>query len=275
MKISSLYTWSFVAIIALGMVSCRSEFEKIRTSGDADLLYKKAFEFYEKEDYAKAQTLFELIISGLRGQVEAEKVYFYYAYSHYHQGKYITASYYFKDFVSKFLNSPDREEAAFMSAYSNYKLSPSYRLDQTYTLQAIEGLEQFVNTYTRSERVSEANKLIDTMRKKLERKALAQAELYFDLRQYQASMHTFENMLRDYPETSAAEEIRFKIVEASFLLAENSVVVKQEERFKETIEKYKAFRKKYPTSSYDKDLDNIIKTSTKKLNQLTNDGYQI
>jgi len=268
MKISSLYHWSFVLILALSFSACKSEFEQIRTSSDPDLLYKKAFEYYEKEDYAKAQILFELVISGLRGKVESEKVYFYYAYSHYYQAKYISASYYFKDFTQKFLNSQYKEEAAFMSAYANYKLSPSYRLDQTYTLQAIAGLEQFVNNYPRSERVSESNQLIDEMRKKLEEKAFSKAELYFDLRQYQASTHAYENMLKDYPETSRDEIIRFRVVEASFLLAENSVVIKQEERFKETIEKYEAFRKRYPNSTFDKELDTILKTSNKKLQEL-------
>lgn len=182
-------------------MACKSEFEKLRATGDPETLYEKAFEFYEAEDYLKSQTLFELVISNLRGKVEAEKVYYYYAYTHYKLNKFVLASYYFKNFSNTFPNSEFREESDFMSAYSNYRLSPTYRLDQTYTLKAIDGFQLFANTYPNSERVSECNDLIDEMRKKLEVKAYSEAELYFNLQQYQSATHSFENLLKDFPDT--------------------------------------------------------------------------
>ena len=89
----------FLLIGILGFVffsfySCKSDFEKLRATADAETLHTKAFEYYEKGDYVKAQMLFELIINNLRGKVQAEKVYFYYANTHYYQEKYILASYY-------------------------------------------------------------------------------------------------------------------------------------------------------------------------------------
>ena len=155
------------AIVLVVLPSCKNEFEKIRASGDQEAIYEKAFEYYEKEDWVKAQSLFELIISTLRGKTQAEKVYFHYAYTHFHLRKYILAAYYFDNFSNTFTTSDLREEADFMSAYSNYQLSPSFRLDQTYTEQSIEGLQLFTNTYPNSERVAEANQLIDEMRKKI------------------------------------------------------------------------------------------------------------
>ncbi|MEM1120672.1 MAG: outer membrane protein assembly factor BamD, partial [Bacteroidota bacterium] len=162
------YGIGFLLGILVLLSACRSEFEKIRTNPDPGFLQKKAFEYYEAEDYQKAQTLFELIINGLRGQADAEKVYFAYAYTHYHQEKFVLASYYFKNFVSTYGNSAYKEEAEFMSAYSHYKLSPIYRLEQSYSEKAIDGFQLFVNTYPKSERVQQANELIDEMRKKME-----------------------------------------------------------------------------------------------------------
>ena len=146
--------------------ACKSEFEKIRASGDVQLLYEKAVSYYEDGQYQRAQTLFELIINNLRGKVEAEKIYFYYAYTHYHLQKYVLAAYYFKNFTNTFPNSQYREEADFMKGYSNYQLSPSYRLDQSYTQDAINDFQLFVNTYPTSERVNECNRLIDECRAK-------------------------------------------------------------------------------------------------------------
>jgi len=203
--------------------ACKSDFEKVRTNPDPDFLIKKAFEYYEQEDYNKAQTLFELVINSLRGKTEAEKVYFSYAYTHFYQGKYILASYYFKNFVATYGNSPLKEEAEYMSSYSYYKLSPIYRLEQSNTLKAIDGFQIFVNTYPNSERVAECNRLIDEMRIKLERKEFSIGQLYYDTKQYQSATRVFENMLKDYPDSKDHENIRHLIVKSAYLLAENSV----------------------------------------------------
>ena len=245
--------------------SCRSDFEKIRTNPDPEFLQKKAFEYYEAKDYQKAQTLFELIINGLRGKADAEKVYFAYAYTHYYQEKYVLVSYYFKNFVSTYGNSAYKEEAEFMSAYSHYKLSPIYRLEQSYSEKAIDGFQLFVNTYPKSERVQEANALIDEMRKKMEVKSLAEGQLYYDIKQYQAATRVFENVLKDYPDSKDAEKVHYLIVKAHYLLAENSVYEKQEERLNETVKKADAFMDRYAESEYTIEIKKFKENSNKSL----------
>ena len=268
----------FPILLAVGFIflsSCKSDFEKLRAGGDVDLIYKKAFEYYEDEEYLKAQNLFELIINNLRGKVEAEKVYFYYSYTHYYLRRYVLASYYFKNFTTTFPNSTYREEADFMIGFSNYQLSPSYRLDQTYSAKAVDQFQLFVNTYPTSERVAECNKLIDIMRRKMEKKAFAEGELYYNLRQYQAATTSFENLLKDFPESPDAERVRFLILKGNYLLATNSIFAKQQERFNKTADYHRKFVNKYPNSKYRKEADSILKTTTKKLKQLENDRYQI
>jgi len=264
-----IFTTTLILSLTILLISsCKSEFEKIRVSGDFDLLYNKAFEYYEKEDWLKAQTLFELVINNLRGKTEAEKVYFYYANTHFFLQKYILASYYYKNFAGTFPNSEYREESDYMTAFSQYKLSPSFRLDQSNSVKAIEGLELFVNTYPQSERVIDANKLIDEMRAKLEVKAFNEAQLYFDLQQYQAAVHSFEGLLTEYPETERVQEVRFMIVKASFLLAEKSVYNKKQERFESTLNYANIFLKKYNSSIYNNEVEEIIKNSNKQLKAL-------
>ena len=56
--------------MALG--ACKSQFEEVRTSNDPTKILKVANEYYEKEDYLKAQTLYELVIPFYRGKTEAE-----------------------------------------------------------------------------------------------------------------------------------------------------------------------------------------------------------
>lgn len=263
------FTTTLILSLTILLISaCKSEFEKIRVSGDFDLLYSKAFEYYEQEEWFKAQTLFELVINNLRGKSEAEKVYFYYANTHFYLQKYVLSSYYYKNFANTFPNSEYREESDYMTAFSQYNLSPSFRLDQSNSVKAIEGLELFVNTYPQSERVADANKLIDEMRAKLEIKAFNEAQLYFDLQQYQAAVHSFEGLLTEYPETERVQEVRFMIVKASFLLAERSIYTKKQERFESTLKYANKFLKKYTTSTFTKEVEDIILDSNKQLKEL-------
>ncbi len=259
-----------LAGIILAFGACKGEFEKIRASGDWMTQYTEALKYYEKGDYLKASTLLELVIPQLRGKKEAEDIYYKYAYCHYYLGKYILASHYFQNFAATFPNSPYREEVDYMAAYCNYELSPSFRLDQKYTIEAIEAFQVFVNTYPQSERVKECNDLIDELRNKQEVKSFAEGQLYYDRKQYQSAIQSFDNLLKDYPETANAETVRFMILKSSWLLAENSVYEKREERYQSVVTKSNEFLVKYPKSKFKKELNLYKKEANKKLKALSN-----
>lgn len=255
-------------------VSCKSEFEKIRSGGDAAKMLEAADKYYEEEEWQKAQTLYELIVGSYRGKKEAEDIYFNYAYTYYYLGRYLLSSYYFKNFSTTFGGSTKKEEADYMIAYSFYQLSPTYRLDQTNTEKAIESFQNFVNAYTQSPRVEQCNRLIDEMRLKLEKKSFEGGKLYFDLRQYQSATQTFENLLKDFPETPNAVEVRYMVVRAAFLLAENSFVERQQERYQDAEEKAEEFVARYDQGKFLKEVQNMLATAKKKLKQLEDVRYQ-
>lgn len=260
--------------LLFGFTACKSEFEKIRASGDTDLISKKAFEYYKNEDYQRAQALFELVIPAYRGRPELEDIYYDYAYTYYNLRRYILANYYFKNFSSTFPSSEKREEADFMAAFSNYHMSPSFRLDQSYTQKAIDEFEVFVNTYPNSDRIKECNRLIDEMRLKLEKKTFDEGLLYFNLRQYQAATVTFENLLKDFPETKNAEQVRYYICKASYDLAKNSIFDKQEDRFQVTKGYADDYLSKYDDGLYRKEIQGIFDESVSKLKSINNGRYQ-
>ncbi|MBL7802816.1 MAG: outer membrane protein assembly factor BamD [Saprospiraceae bacterium] len=263
-------TFAWLLFFALlGAVSaCKSKFEIVRTSGNPDLILQKAFEYYEKEDYQRAITLFDLVLNQIKGKDAAEKAYFQYAYAHYHTKQFVLSAYYFKNFSNTFTNSPYREEAAFMSAYSNYQQSPSFRLEQSNTLAAIDEFQTFVNLFPESKRVPECNELIDECRRKLEEKAFAEGELYYNTKQYQAAVISFDNLLKDYPESPDAERVRYLIVKSDYLLSQNSVVDKKIERYSETVARCDAFLEKYPKSGNAREVKQIRKDAEAELKEL-------
>jgi outer membrane protein assembly factor BamD len=256
--------------LLLAGTACKSEFEKIRTSGDPQVLYEKAQAYFQEKEYQKAQTLYELILSSFRARKEGEDIFFKYAYTFYHMEDYILAVTHFKTFSQTYSVSPLREEAEFMAAYSNYLLSPNFRLDQGPTMTAIADMENFITLFPESKRAEECNRLIDEMRAKLERKAYEEGKLYFHIRQYQSAMNSFENLLKDFPETDQAEEVRYMIYRAAYLRAENSILEKRKERYEDTKKYIDEFLYRFPKSSYKRELEATREQIMVKIKQLEN-----
>ena len=253
-------SWQFFGLVLIIMIagSCKSTYEVVRTSNDPELIMKTANEYYEKEDYFKAQSLYELVIPFYRGKKEAEDLFYKYAYTYYNSGQYILAAHYFRNFSKTFYNSPKREEVSYLSAYSNYLMSPNYKLDQGPTETAIEELQSFINSFPNSPRVDECNSLIDEMRMKLETKAFESAKLYYDLGNFQSAVVSFDNLIKDFPETERKEEIRFLSIKSGHELARNSIYEKKEERLESEIEKCNKYIDRYPESDRIEEVQDIL-----------------
>lgn len=255
---------SFLFVIA-SFTACKTSFEKIRVSNDPELIYTTANTYFEQEKWLKAQSLYEIVIPFYRGKQEGEKLFYNYAYTHYNLGDYILANHYFKSFATTFYTSEFKEDASFMAAYANYELSPNFRLDQSYSDKAIDEFQLFVNSFPNSEKVSDCNSLIDELRAKKEKKAFDECYLYYNLKQYQAAITSFDNMLKDYPETKRAEEVRYLILLSHFDLSKNSIFEKKMERYIETLNLIERFLKKYPKSSYRKEVRSLKKETEKAI----------
>jgi outer membrane protein assembly factor BamD len=250
------------------MMSCKSEFDKLRSSGDVKLLTTKSLQYYEKGDWTKAQTIFELIMPSLKGQAQLEEISYKYAYTHFNLHNYQSANFYFKNFSNTFSNSTFREDAEFQAAFSEYKQSPSFRLDQENSSKAIEGFQYFANNFPESKRVKECNKLIDELRGKMQKKAFDEGVLYYAIQEYQASITVFDNLLKEFPDIADVEQTRFLILKSQYSWAENSIYEKQGERYKLVVEKYKDFNDKFPKSKYKKDAELYLKNANAKLKNL-------
>jgi len=244
---------SFIVIIAALLIilgSCKSKYEKLRTSNDNPKKYAEGIKYYNKKEYSKALGLFEDLVTRYRGREEAEPLFYYYAYTNYKLRDYTSARYHFNTYADTYPSSARAEECRFMAAYCYYLDSPIYSLDQENTTKAIDALQLFINLYPKSDRVAEASKLIQTLRDKLEEKSYANSKLYLTIGDFQAAVISFNNTLRDYPDTKYAEEIEFLIIKAQYLYAERSREYTQENRYNLVITYAQQFIDKYPNSKY-------------------------
>ena len=247
-----LKKWLFVLLVGvtfMGTQSC-SEYNKVLKSTDLEYKFAKANQYYEEGDYYKAYPLIEDLTAIYRGQKRSEKLFYMFAYCDFYQEDYLLASHRFSEFTKTFPTSSYTEECAFMSAYSLYKLSPLPKLDQSNTYSAISSLQLFVDRYPRSSRVDSCNKLIIGLERKIEDKVYSGANQYKMMENYTSAVLTYENILKDFPDTKYREEIFYNIYDSYYLLAIKSVHQKKVERIDQALKAYVNFADRFPNSEY-------------------------
>jgi len=122
--------------------------------------------------------------------------------------------------------------------------------------------------YPESERVPEANKLLEELTNKLAYKAYLNAKLYYNLgnylgNNYESSVIAAQNALRNYPSTSYREELSMLILDAKYEQSVQSVEEKKMDRYRSTVDEYYNFINEFPSGKYRKQADKIFNESKK------------
>ncbi len=239
----------YILLISALLVSC-SEFQKALKSEDTGEKFRVGTKLYEAEKWNKAHRLFAQIVPKYRGKPQSEKLMFMYCMASYKMEDYYVAGYQFERFKDAYPNSEKAEEAFFMSGKSYYQLSPVYSKEQKETKEAIEKLQLFINQYPDSQYLAEANQLIKELDFKLEKKAFAIAKQYNTIRDYKASVKSFNNFLLEFPGTSLRKDAMYQRFIAANNLAINSIESKRQERIDAALSYYNTFKKQYPQSEF-------------------------
>ena len=175
--------------------------------------------------------------------------------------------------------------ARFHSGKALFLDTPEPRLDQTTTYKAIQELQMFMEYFPNSNRKTDAQLMIFNLQDKLVMKDYLSAKLYFNLgtyignasttadnringNNYLACITTAENALKDYPYTTMREEISILLLRAKYKLGVESVDEKKEERMRDAIDEYYAFKNEFPESKYIKEVENIYKDASKYVKEL-------
>jgi len=252
-RYSAYYSRIFLLPLFYGLLlfiaSCDTP-EKVLKSTDIEYKKAKAISWYNAKEYYKCIPVFEELIGLMKGRQSTEDLYYMYANANYQQGDFLIAAYHFKNYYDLYPSNEKAEECLYMHAKSYQRLSPKPDLDQTYTLKALDAYQLFLTSFPNSKFIKEVNENVSTLRRKLEVKALAAAELYFKMRDFKASAVCYANILKQFPDIAQAELITLMIIKSSYEYAKNSVPNKKSERFLDVIKKYNEFRSRFAQSKY-------------------------
>ncbi len=260
-----------ILLLSAIMLSSCGEYERLLKSSDHQLKKERAIEYFEEGRYTRTVELLAQVLPRFRGSDQAEELNWINARAHYELRDYIMAGSLFKRFSEEFSWSRHAEEAFFLAAYCNYLLSPRPELDQYFTVEAIDGFNQFKRRYPFSDRIEEVDSLIAEMNEKLVEKSYLSARLYYDMRQYRAAAIALASALNDFPETRFREEMMFLQLESQYLFARNSVPERQLERFQTAYDEYLTFIEEFPETEYTRDVERIYNSLMRFLRPEEND----
>ncbi|MFD2823889.1 outer membrane protein assembly factor BamD [Lacinutrix iliipiscaria] len=258
----------YILLIGSILSSC-GEFQKALNSEDIAEKFTVGEMLYNEGKYAKANRLFEQIIPQYRGKPQAQKLTYLHANSYYQMKEYYLASYQFERFASAYPKSEKAEEAEFLSAKCKYLISPIHSKEQHLTIEAIQKLQVFINTYPNSEYLEEASKIVQELDGKLEQKSYDIAYQYYKTveytRDYNAAIKAFDNFIFDFPGSKLRESALFYRLDAAYHLALNSVEYKKKERLETAKTYYLSFVKKYNESEHIEDTENMLENIEEEL----------
>jgi len=258
------------ALSALLLFASCSTYQSVLKGSDFKKKYEYAKRYYEEKNYSKALPLLEETMVYVRGQKDAEDVYYMYAMCYAGVKDYQTAYYYLSNFTSTYPLSKYAEEAAYMGGYCLAQDSPRSQLDQSSTIGAIAELQSFVNRYPNSSRVNACNELIETLRKKLEVKSFNSALLWYNIEYYNSAIVAFKTFLNSFPDSRLDAEASYYLVLSAYKYAQNSVDEKKKERYEEAIKYYYNFADRFKESARLKEAEaifNLCQKEKDKLNQ--------
>lgn len=165
-----------------------------------------AKQLYDDEDYYDAVNEFTVVVLRYAGTSVADSAQYFLAEAHYEMGEYLIAAVEHQKLINNMSRSPLVPNAQFRLAECYYSLSPRPSLDQQYTDKAIRAYQTFIDDFPTHELKENAEKRIGFLRSKLAKKAFKSAEIYHKMREYDAAIIYFDQVLEKFYDTEWADD---------------------------------------------------------------------
>ena len=266
------FLYALCGLAAAIILGGRSGMNALLKSGQPELIYSKALEYYQKEKWQRASTLFEGVQHYYTGSSREDSISFFNARCKYKNRDFDTASTLLDDFRRKFGRSAFIEDAEGMYALCFYYLSPGPSRDQTMTGHALIAINEFMSRYPQSDRVENFRKINTELTERLHEKAYLNAYTYYKTGKYKSAIVAFKNALKQYPESKRREEIMYLIVDSGYRLASNSISEKQTDRYLSMLDSYLSFKEEFPESTHIKSLDRMAQQARDYLDRNNKDN---
>lgn len=264
MKRSSLYFALSLVLVLGGFTACKTEYDHVLESNDANLKYDAAFKYFNAGKYSRSAALFESLTLLTNGTERYDTVMYYLGLSNYSYKDYYTAEANFNQYLTYFPQGAFSEMAQFLRIDCLYRSTLRYELDQTPTYTAITAIGEYLRDHPTGANADICRHRLQELGDRLDRKAFENAKLYYKMEDYRAARVALKNVLKDDADNIYREEILYYSAMASYKFADMSVPAKKKERFLVFQDDYLNFIGEYPESSHRKELDALYEKVKEK-----------
>lgn len=200
----------FTIILALLLSGCSGSKETATAEPKRELTYIERFDnaviAFEEKKYYKSLEDFNYVVFNAPGSDIADDAQFYLASAHFEMKEYLVAIDEYQQLLRRWPKSDLYEETRFKIAECYYNQSPGYQRDQQYILKAIRSYQDFIDEYPFSDQRDLAESRIKELRTGLAKKVYEAGELYIILREWDAALITFQEVLDTYYDTDLVND---------------------------------------------------------------------
>jgi outer membrane protein assembly factor BamD len=184
---------AFIIGCAGGVPSIPNDPEQILSKGD---------QYHKREKYFQSQALYQAFLTRYPGHDRSDYAQYMMAESYYGDEEYALAAVEYQILVTNYGYSEYVDDGYFKQALCNYKQAPKPHLDQTKTYEALSQLQQFVQVFTKSPILPEAQKYIQQIHERLANKEYDNAVFYHEGKRYESAMIYLNKIIDNYPDNS-------------------------------------------------------------------------
>ena len=196
-----------MALLSTFFISCsKKNVTQYMTSREH---FEYAMKFFNKKNYIKASDEFSLITYKFSGSDIADDAQYYLAECYFRQKDYVSASSEYDRLVSSFPRSEFVEKAMYNLVVCYKELSPGYALDQKFTYEAVQAIQNFLDLYPKSDKKAEVEAIYTTIKLKLAKKHFESANIYRKISEFEAAIVYYDQVIIDYYDSPFAAKSKY------------------------------------------------------------------
>ncbi|MBO7396688.1 MAG: outer membrane protein assembly factor BamD [Bacteroidales bacterium] len=255
-----IHTAIAAALVLVAVSSCKSQYEVLLASNDADAKYAAAMEYFQNKKFSRAAQLFESLSVLTNGTERDDTVQYYWGLSNYRNKDFYTAESNFAGFVKRFPLSPFAPDAQFYRLDCLYRATYRWELDQNPTRACLASIMEYEREHPGDAAHLEACRLMkEDLQDRLDRKDFEAGKQYYRMEDYLAAHVKLRNVLKNNSENHYREDVLYYTAMSSYHYARLSVKAKQKERYLTFQDDYLNFIGEYPESKYRSELDGLYR----------------
>ena len=187
-----------VSSTLLVLWGCASTAPELKT---ADYYFERGVKLMEKKNCLEAVEEFQRVVTNFPGSSLVPEAQYQLAEAHYCLKDYVQAVFEYERLMNTYPSSDWVDDAQYQIAEAYFKQLRRAELDQNETYQALTNFRRFIEDNPDSPLVEVARERIVECRTTLAKKRYLAARLYQKQKHYEASIITYNDVLRDFPDT--------------------------------------------------------------------------